>query len=396
MVRRVGFIDLNIGHQTHYSTSSYIRCRFSIIVDNFIYFDYKPPIMTLRLTIVSLAIVFAACNTTKENSESQTEGAVYKIAFGSCAEQDKPQPVLERVVEQKPDVFIYLGDNIYSDTYSLDTLKKNYQTLADKPEYKKLKAQVPILATWDDHDFGWNDSGRHYPLKKESKEVFLNFFGVADETVKTHEGIYHTVVKQVGDKKIQFIMLDLRTFRDKLLKYNGNRKGQKGYEYEMEYSPYTSADSTMLGESQWKWLEEKLQEPADLRIIGSSTQFGITHNGYEAWANFPHEQKRFVDLVKRTKANGVLFISGDVHYAEISKLNVDGGYPLYDVTASGITSTWDFAAPNENRIDGAVMENHFGLLTVNFKKDSEIKMEIIDLSGKSRISRTIRLSELAF
>lgn len=136
-------------------------------------------------------------------------------------------------------------------------------------------------------------------------------------------------------KKIQIIFPDNRTFRDKLLLYNGNRKGQKGYEYELDYSPYTTPDSTMLGEEQWKWLEEQLAKPANIRIIASSTQFSITHNGYEAWANFPHEQQRFVDLIKKTKAKGVFFISGDVHYAELSKLNVEGGYPLYDVTSSG-------------------------------------------------------------
>ena len=154
-----------------------------------------------------------------------------------------------------------------------------------------------------------------------------------------------------------------------MLPYNGNRKGQKGYEYELDYSPYATSDSTMLGEEQWKWLEEQLMMPADVRIIASSTQFSITHNGYEAWANFPHEQKRFVDLIKKTKANGVFFISGDVHYAELSKLTVEGGYPLYDVTSSGITSTWDFATPNDNRIDGPVMENNYGLVTIDWSKE---------------------------
>lgn len=352
--------------------------------------------MTSRLFPVLTVVILAACSTSKTDSSEQETQSVYKIAFGSCGEQYKPQPVLERVVEQDPDLFIYLGDNIYSDTYSLDTLKKNYQVLADKPEFKKLKAEVPILATWDDHDFGMNDTGRHYPLKEESKEVFLNFFGVEDESVKTHDGIYYSVVKEVAGKKIQFIMLDMRTFRDKLLKYNGNRQGQEGYAYELDYSPYTTSDSTMLGQEQWTWLESKLKEPADIRIIGSSTQFGITHNGYEAWANFPHEQKRFTDLIKSTRANGVLFISGDVHYAEISKLKAEGMYPIYDVTASGITSTWDFATPNDNRIDGPVMENHFGMLTLNLGDDTDIKMEIIDVTGKSRISRTVKLTELMF
>ncbi|HEY0743820.1 MAG TPA: alkaline phosphatase D family protein [Chryseosolibacter sp.] len=352
--------------------------------------------MIIRLLFVVILVILAGCSTSKKDSGGQESPTVYKVAFGSCGEQYKPQPVLERVVEQNPDLFIYLGDNIYSDTYSLDTLKKNYQILGDKPEFKKLKAEVPILATWDDHDYGMNDSGRHYPLKKESKEVFLNFFGVADETVKTHEGIYYSVVKEVAGKKIQFVMLDMRTFRDKLLKYNGNRQGQKGFDYELDYSPYTATDSTMLGEQQWAWLQARLKEPADIRIVGSSTQFGITHNGYEAWANFPHEQRRFTDLIKLTRANGVLFISGDVHYAEISRLNVDGLYPIYDVTASGITSTWDFATPNDNRIDGPVMENHFGLLTLSIGDETEITMQIIDVTGKPRISRTVKLSELMF
>jgi alkaline phosphatase D len=72
-------------------------------------------------------------------------------------------------------------------------------------------------------------------------------------------------------------------------------------------------------------------------------------------------------------------------------------YPLFDLTASGITSTWDFATPNDNRIDGAVMENHFGMLTIDqTESDPSILMEIHDVTGKVRISRTIKLSELQF
>jgi alkaline phosphatase D len=103
------------------------------------------------------------------------------------------------------------------------------------------------------------------------------------------------------------------------------------------------------------------------------------------------------DLIKETRAEGVLFISGDVHYAEISRFSAEGLYPIYDVTSSGITSTWEFATPNDNRIDGPVMENNFGLVTIDWKEtDPSITMEIHDVHGKIRISRTIRLSELKF
>jgi alkaline phosphatase D len=108
----------------------------------------------------------------------------------------------------------------------------------------------------------------------------------------------------------------------------------------------------LLGAEQWLWLEAELAKPADLRLICSGSQFSIEYNGYEAWANFPYEQKRMLELIKKARANGVIFLTGDVHYAEISKLEEPGLYPIYDVTASGITSTWDFATLNKNRIEG--------------------------------------------
>ncbi|MFM8711242.1 MAG: hypothetical protein ACKOC7_08185, partial [Sphingomonadales bacterium] len=99
-----------------------------------------------------------------------------RIAFGSCAHQDRPQPLLRLAASYKPDRFIFLGDNIYGDTDNMDTLRAKYQRWGAKPEFKQLAATTPILATWDDHDFGRNDAGRHYPYKVPSKEIFLDFF----------------------------------------------------------------------------------------------------------------------------------------------------------------------------------------------------------------------------
>jgi alkaline phosphatase D len=104
-----------------------------------------------------------------------------------------------------------------------------------------------------------------------------------------------------------------------------------------------------------------------------------------------------LDLIKSTRAEGVLFLSGDVHYAEISRIVQPDCYPIYDVTASGITSTWDFATPNDNRIDGPVMENHFGLLTIDWEReDPAITMQIRDNKGATKIDRKIKLSDLRF
>lgn len=346
---------------------------------------------------VLMALFFGGCKSETAEVVLPVE-KTFKIAFGSCGHETEPLPVFNEIVKQNPDLFIFLGDNIYGDTYNMDTLKTKYGRLAAKTSFQNLKKNVEILATWDDHDFGWNDSGRHYPFKEESKELFLDFFEEPqDSERRKREGIYDSYFYALGDKKIQVILLDTRTFRDDIKKYDGKYENDRRYFYSLDYTPYLESDSTFLGPAQWQWLESELQKEADIRVIGSSTQFGIEFNGYEAWANFPHEQTHFLELIKTTKANGVVFISGDVHYAEVSKLEREGVYPIYDVTSSGLSSTWHFATPNKNRIEGPIMENHFGLLTfTSVDNEVSIKAEIFDLTGNQRIEYTIPLDEISF
>ena len=341
-----------------------------------------------------LTLVFAILTVTAFAQQD----SVFKIAFGSCGHQNHPLPIFNNIVKHQPDVFVFLGDNIYGDTKVMATLRAKYKRLGEKASYQNLKENVAIIATSDDHDFGWNDAGRHYKFKEKSKEIFLDFFEEPlDSERRLHEGIYHSYTYESGGKVIQIILLDGRTFRDDLKKYDGEFDKDSRYFYNLAYAPHSSKDSTLLGEQQWKWLENELLKPADVRIIGSGTQFGIEYNGYEAWANFPLEQMRLLNLIHTTKASGVMFISGDVHYAEISKMDVENLYPIYDVTASGLSSTWHFATPNKFRVEGPVMENHFGLLSINCAANPpEIKAEVWDISDNQRIEYTISLDELSF
>lgn len=344
-----------------------------------------------RVNFFFFLIIIFSC---KENDTV----SMTKIAFGSCGDQNYPQPILSQAAQEKPDAFVFLGDNIYGDTDIMDTLRYKYRKWASQQHYKNLEAATKIFAIWDDHDFGRNDAGKEYPYKKEAKKIFMDHFKIdASHEMNTHEGIYHTNYIEKNGKRVQLIMLDVRTFRDKVLINNGKTKLPRDhYFYKPDYVPHTTSDSTFLGQKQWAWLEGELKKPADLRLICSGSQFGIEYNGYEAWANYPHEQSRLINLIKTTKAEGVIFLTGDVHYAEISKLQQDNLYPIYDITASGITSTWDFATLNKNRIEGPIMENHFGMLTIKWNKDPEIKMEIIDHTGNHRIEHIIHSSEISF
>ena len=350
------------------------------------------------MTLAYCTILLIALSCTKPVEKNHPDALITKIAFGSCGWENHPLPIFNRVVEHQPDFFIFLGDNIYGDTKVMDTLRVKYQRLGNKASFKNLKNNVPILATWDDHDYGWNDIGKHYEHKEESKEIFLDFFEEPDNSERRkHEGIYHAYQYRYGNQILQIILLDERTFRDDLKAYKGEFDEDRRYSfYQKDYAPHTDSLPTLLGETQWSWLEEQLRQPADVRIIGSGTQFGIEWNGYEAWANFPHERERMLKLIKETKANGLLFISGDVHYSEISKLETDF-YPIYDFTSSGLSSTWYFATPNKNRIEGPIMDNHFGLISIHWEKeDTKIKMETWDIHDNQRIEYTIDLSSLQF
>jgi len=372
---------------------------------------YKRNLMKFQYLIpVLLACVILGCQsqqdtgttTSNENFASRIEHQeplISTIAFGSCANQDVPlQPALKLAAEKNPDLFVFLGDNIYGDTYEMDTLRAKYQRWASQPTFQQLAATTSFVATWDDHDYGWNDSGRHYPYKEESKEIFLEFFDAApDDIRRQREGIYTSYYFSEGEDTLQLLVLDTRTFRDHLRKYDGEPVDTTLFHYGLDYYPYgeNETDSTLLGEAQWQWLEEQLEVPADVRLVASSTQFSISWNSYEAWVNFPHEQQRMLDLIKKTKANGVFFISGDVHYGEISELKTEGLYPLYDITSSGITSTWGFATPNDNRTGGPVMENNIGLINIDWEaEDPLIRMQVYDVNNEVRINKEVRLSEL--
>ena len=316
-----------------------------------------------------------------------------KIAFGSCSNQNKPQPILNTVVSQKPDLFIYLGDNIYGDTKDMNVLAQKYKQLSNKKEFQNLRANTAVLSTWDDHDYGWNDAGKEYPFKEASKEIFMDFWKVPLRSPRRqHPGIYGSHTFTDGKKTLQVILLDTRTFRDPL-KRNSKTNNVDG-KFKNDYQPDTT-QKTILGTTQWQWLEKTLKQNADLRIICSSIQFGHEYNGWESWTNLPNEQQKMIRLIKKTQANGVVFISGDVHWAEISKRTFHDVYPIYDVTASGITEDWHNLEPNRYRVQNAFRKNHFGMIKIDWKKENpEAVMQIKDVNGETVIRHSVSLDEL--
>ncbi|MEM9803005.1 MAG: alkaline phosphatase D family protein [Planctomycetota bacterium] len=353
-----------------------------------------------HVRIVALSLLVAGCATGPANSFGFDEQRLdhgelpSRIAFGSCADQDRPQLILLEVVARCPDLFVYLGDNIYGDTEDMGVLRSKYETLAAREEFRALREHCPTLAIWDDHDYGANDAGKEYPQKEASRGVFLDFWRVPrDSERRDHAGIYHAHRFSSDEGTLQLILLDTRTFRDPLLR-NG---AEPIPPFKNDYRPNTDPEATILGEAQWAWLEDRLEEPADVRIVATSIQFGHSYNGWESWTNVPSERERMIDLIVRAGAEGVLFVSGDVHWGEINRQTVDGGYPLYDVTASGINQDWDSVEPSTRRVGPPVREYNVGMIEIDWGGDDpRIGLLSIDVEGVVRNRIDVLLSELSF
>ena len=317
-----------------------------------------------------------------------------RIAVGSCARQDKPQPIWDAVIEARPELFLFIGDNIYGDTADADVLRAKYAQLGAVPGFAKLRARCRVLATWDDHDYGANDAGAEYPAKVESQRAFLDFFGEpADSPRRRQAGVYSAHAFGPAGKRVQVILLDTRYFRSPLHRKAERRPGTGPYE------ATTDPGATLLGEAQWAWLAERLREPAELRVIASSIQVVASDHGWEKWANFPREQARLYDLLRETKAGGVVFLSGDRHTAELSAERERGpSYPLYDLTASSINNTLkptDAVEGNTRRLGEVYRGENFGLVTVDWDQpDPLVGLRVLGADGRPVITHDVRLSEL--
>lgn len=316
-----------------------------------------------------------------------------RIAFGSCAHQDRPQPIWKQITARNPDLFLWLGDNIYGDTEDMSVLKAKYAKLAAQPGYQALQKKCSVMAIWDDHDYGVNDGGSEYPKKKQSQSIFLDFFKVPkDAAQRQHPGIYGAKIIGPVGKRAQIILLDTRYFRSPLKKNSQRPKGE---------GPYTAnpdPKTTILGPSQWKWLEEQLKKPAEVRLIASSIQVIAEDHGWEKWMNFPHERGRLFQLIRKTKAGGVIFLSGDRHLAEISMMEGVVGYPLFDITSSGLNfghQGFRRHEKNRHRVGSMNYGNNFGCIELEWDRPApRARLQILDDEGDMIIQRKILLKTI--
>jgi alkaline phosphatase D len=285
------------------------------------------------------------------------------IAMGSCNKQERSMDYFHQVNKIDPNIWLWLGDNIYADHMSYDQKKAAYNKVKRHPGYQKLISKADVYGIWDDHDYAFNNADRTYQYKEQSKQLFFKFMGYQQNSpLLSREGIYKKINLPHNQLNIELYLLDTRSF-------------------------YHQKDKEILGPKQWIWFEKNIeQSSADLILIASGiavlSNFNISTVGLEGWSFFKQERKRLFNLVSRTPAK-ILFLSGDRHSSEFSKRKLSSGKEVYEFMASGLNRSSSTPVPNKFRWGKRVTKENFGTLEIDQDIDGETKVKMAIHSSKN-------------
>lgn len=253
----------------------------------------------------------------------------FRVAFGSCVriQLDPEQIIFSAIAAQEPDLFFWLGDNIYGDSDDIGGLADLYQRQRAVPRLQPLLRSVPSLAIWDDHDFGYNNSDRLSPFREQSLKLFKAFWGNPAYGQPDAPGCFF----KYAYGGVDFFFLDGRYYRD---------------------AP-TDADTpakTMLGAAQKRWLKAELRaSKAPFKVLISGTGWSTADMPGDSWSAFLRERNELFDFIRDEKIEGCFGISGDQHLGELNCIpwSDHGGYDFYDLTSSGLAQNINIGWPDQ-------------------------------------------------
>jgi alkaline phosphatase D len=330
--------------------------------------------------------------TTQPLWQWRTDAPDFTVAFGSCNYINEPRydrpgnpyggeyEIFTTIHEQRPDLMIWLGDNTYLrevDWYTRTGIQHRYTHTRSVPELQPLLASTHHFAIWDDHDFGPNNSDRSWIHKDKALEVFRQFWGNPTFGIPGGMGGITSFFKY---NDVDFFLLDNRYFRSP----NDRQTGP----------------NILLGGGQVEWLIDALTfSRATFKVICVGGQVLNTAEVYETYANLaPEERAYLLSRIEEEEIKGVIFLTGDRHHTELSKLTTEKDWPIYDITVSPLTSSTGSSRDNEYndlRVPGTlVLDRNFGLLNVSGPRDDRrLRIDIYDTAGEPLWEYEIQANE---
>ena len=317
----------------------------------------------------------------------RTDPPAFSLATGSCAyinetEYDRPgtpygsdYAIFNQIAAQKPDLMLWLGDNVYyrePDWATRTGMLHRYSHARSLPELQPLLASTQHYAIWDDHDFGPDNSDGNWPHKETSWEVFQSFWGNPTFGVNGQKGC--TTWFQFAD--VDFFLLDGRYFRTT--------------------ERCKSCEPSMLGKAQLEWFKGALASSyAPFKVVALGNQFITSNEHDETFARyFRAERDSILAFIERENIKGVVFLTGDRHFTELSALKNTAGNWVYDLTTSPFTAGVNTRGPQEAntyRVEGTVAVQHnFAILRFSGPRlERQMDITVYGVDGKPVWNKTI-------
>ena len=330
-----------------------------------------------------------------------SDTVITKVLLGSCLDEEKgPSKALMSLPGENADLFLMVGDNVYGDrdgrAYTnnqadLDELKESFADLALREDFIKVRQSVPMMVSWDDHDYGANDSGKEFPFRGLAERIHEVFWGLEDQDVGQWPGTYYARTFGPEGQRTQVIMLDTRFFRSGLTPTD--EWGVKGKE---RYIPAPDGSmQDMLGSVQWTWLENQLRQPADIRLIASSIQVMPTAHGFEAWSTMPEERQRLFDMIEKTNATGVVFLSGDRHTAFVYEEDGILPYAANELTSSSLNVSFqsESSEVDVRQVGAGFAPENYGTVEIDWAART-LQLKIKDNEGATVRENLVQFSDI--
>lgn len=318
----------------------------------------------------------------------------FTMAVGSCVYVNEPQydrpgrgygdayNIFTTIHAKRPDLMLWLGDNTYFREIDWNTrngMIHRYTHTRSLPEMQALLGSTHSYAIWDDHEYGNNDADRSFWMKHTSLEIFKLFWANPNYGVSNSGGV--TGRFEWGDA--EFFMMDDRWNKSPNDRITGKRE--------------------LLGERQMEWLIDALKSSrATFKFVAVGGQVINPAAVFENYSTYPEEYNRLLTTITAEKINGVIFLSGDRHHTELSKLERPGTYALLDFTISPLTAGTSNAAEKEvntTRVSGTLVagKRNFALFSFEgVQNDRRAICTVYDNTGVKLWEYTVKAKDLGW
>ncbi len=238
------------------------------------------------------------------------------LAFGSCADTE-PLVLWRQIDESGVDGLVLLGDTPYIDSTNLAVAREKHRAFLSVPELAALVRHTPTWGTWDDHDFGRNDSDGRLKGKENTRRAFVEYRALREHGHRD-EGVYTSFRRG----PVEVFLLDTRWFA------------------RTAPSPVAPDKPTLLGERQWDWLRSGLaNSTAPFKIVACGMIWDDKQNTEsDDWGTYAHEREALFDFVGERGVEGVVLVGGDIHCSRWLRYDTTRqvGYPVDQFIVSPI------------------------------------------------------------